>query len=136
MSAAPNNLCIISQAIKFVLLYWQWVRLLIGCSSFHIFIFALGMRVGWEVWPIKYRQNLENTRMNIARPILAFLKEKCFLPDFSGSCTAKEKDVIVQKELKLLQYSWIFNQVLPGGRKYCNKAAPMPSLPGYHELTT
>ena len=37
---------------------WWWGRLLVGCFSFHIFIFALGIRGGWEVWSAKFLQNL------------------------------------------------------------------------------
>ena len=33
-------------------LSWRWGRFLIGCYSFHIFIFTLGIR-GWDVWPVK-----------------------------------------------------------------------------------
>ena len=65
----------------------------------------------------------KTTRMNIARSKLAWLKEKCFLPYFSRTFTAKENDVTVNDILRLLQYSWILNQVGPGCRKYFNKAA-------------
>ena len=62
--------------------------------------------------------------MDIARTILACLKEKCFLPDFSRTCTAKAKAVMEKKNLRLLQNSWILNQVGPGGRKYSKRAVP------------
>ena len=104
--------------------FWWWGRLLVGCYSFHLLIFALGIRGGWEVWPVKRRQTWKTTIMNIARPILAYLKETCFLPDLSITCTAKAKAVMVKKQLSMLKNSWIFNQVGPGGSKYCNKAAP------------
>ena len=51
-------------------------------------------------------------------------KKKYFLPSFSRTCTAKAKVVMVKKKLRLWEYSWILNQVVPGGRKFCNKAAP------------
>ena len=66
----------------------------------------------------------KNTIMNISRTILSCLKENCFLPDLSRTCTAKEKYVMVKKKFSLLQYSWILNQVVSGGRKSRNKSAP------------
>ena len=43
------------------------------------------------------------TRINIASTILAFLKEKCFLPYFSITCTVNAKAIMVKKKLSLLQ---------------------------------
>ena len=45
----------------------------------------------------------KTTRMNIARPILECLKEKCIIPDFSRTYTPKENYVMVKKQLGMLQ---------------------------------
>ena len=52
-------------------LSWKWGRLLIGCSSFHLFIFALGIRGGRRCGLLNAAKTWKTTRMNIARPILA-----------------------------------------------------------------
>ena len=66
----------------------------------------------------------KTTIIYIGRSINSYLKENCFLPYFSRTCTAKAKSVVLKNKLRLLQYSWILNQVGPGGGEYHNIAAP------------
>ena len=56
-------------------------------------------------------------------------KIKKSLPDFSRACTAKEKVVMINKNLRLLQYSWILNHAVPVGGLLATKKhqQPIPS---------
>ena len=69
-------------------------------------------------------QTWKTTTINIDRTILVCLKGNFFLPYFSRTCTAKAKAVMVKKNLRMLHYSCILNQVIPACRKACNKGAP------------
>ena len=108
--------------------YWNFLMMgqapswlfLLPSLCLHILYQGLG---GWYGL-LNSAKTWKTTRMNISIPILACLKEKCFLPDFSRTCTAKANSVMVKKPFRLLHYSWILNQVGTGGRKYCKKAAP------------
>ena len=59
-------------------LSWRWGRLLIGCSSLHLFIFALGIRWGWEVCPVKCCQNLEYRKNEYSYDHTRMFKIKVF----------------------------------------------------------
>ena len=106
---------------------WKyWTFLVIGQAPHWVLLFtSIKVRAwdqgGWEVCPVKWHQNPEDHKINIARPILARLKEKCFLLDFSRICAAQAKAIMVKKQLRMLQYSLVLNQVGQGGRKYQNK---------------
>ena len=84
-------------------LSWRWGRLLIVYSSLYIFILEIGIRGCGRCVLLSPTKTWKNTRINIARPILTRLKEKCFLPDFSITCTSKAKAVVGNKQLSLLQ---------------------------------
>ena len=55
-------------------LSWKWVRILIGCSSFQILIFALGIRGGdGRYGVLNTSKTWKTTRIIIDRTILACL---------------------------------------------------------------
>ena len=78
---------------------------------------------GWEVWPVKCHQNLENHTNKYSSDDTLMFKIKVFPPYFSRTYTDKAKSIMVKKHVMLLQYLWILNQVGPGGKKSCNKSA-------------
>ena len=79
---------------------------------------CLGLGGGGRYGLLNVAKTWNTTRMNIAMTILECLKEKCFLPYFSRTFTAKAKAIMAKKHLRLLPYSWILNQVGPGWKKY------------------
>ena len=124
MSAATKNLLSISHVIKILEFPGNGVGYSLAVIPSISSYSHLGSGKGGRCGLLNFSKTWKTTRMNIARPILACLKETFFLPVFSRTCTAQSKAVMVKKKLMLLQNSWIMNQVGPGGGKYCNKVAP------------
>ena len=58
-------------------LFWEWGRLFIGCTLFYLFIFALGIIGGGGICGLlTATKTWKTTGTNVARPILACLREK------------------------------------------------------------
>ena len=109
--------------------YWNFLAL--GqdphwlCLLPYLNICAWDQGLGGRCGVLNTAKTWKTTKMKIYRTILACLKENCFLPYLSRKFTDKENGVMARKQLRLLQYSWILNQVVPGGSKYWNKVEPI-----------
>ena len=124
MSAASKSLCSISHVMQILDFPVDGAGYLLYVPPSISSSLGLGSGGGGRYGLLNAAKTWKTTRMNIDRPILVFLKEKCFLPSFSRTCTAKVKSVLVNKQLRLLQHQWILNQVGSRGRKSCKKSAP------------
>ena len=104
MSAAPKMMWSISHAMQILDFSGDGEGSLLAVPPSISSSLRLGSGGGGRCGLLNSTKTCKTTRINIAKNILKCLKEKCFLPYFSRSCTAKAKAVMVKKKLRLLQY--------------------------------